>query len=85
MIKIETKYIIIELCNIRNLKLPGNRIRPSFEESPDNFPLLYDLSALRSKENEHQRKGYGGGGRHAFEDVSGQTTQMPQLWCYRTY
>ena len=41
----------------------------SFEESPYNFVLLYDLSTLRSKENEHQGKGYGGGGGHALEDV----------------
>ena len=67
--KLKQKYINIQHCNIRNLKLPWNRIWHSFEESPDNFVLLYDLSTPRSKENEHQGKGYGGGGGHAFEDV----------------
>ena len=83
--KLKPKYINIQLCDIRNFKLPGNKIWTSFEENPDNFTLLHDLSTLRSKENEHQGKGYGGGGGHASEDVPGQTAKMPQLWCYRTY
>ena len=52
---------------------------------PDNFALLNDPSTLRNKGNEHQGKGYGGGGGHASKDVPGQTAKMPQLWCYRTY
>ena len=66
--KLKQKYITIQLCNIRNLKLPGNKVWPSFEETPD-FVLLYDLSTLRSTENENQGKGYGWGGGHASEDV----------------
>ena len=67
--KLKQEYIIIHLCNIRNLKLTFNKIWPSFEESPENLALLYDLSTLRSKENEHQGKGYGWGGGHASENV----------------
>ena len=82
---LKPKYINIQPSDNRNFKLPGNKIWTSFEKKPDNFTLLHDLSTLRSKENEHQGKGYGGGGGHPSEDVPGQTAKMPQLWCYRTY
>ena len=67
------------------LSRQGINYDPVLKKDPDNFALLNDPSTLRSKENEHQGKGYEGGGGHASEDVPGQTAKMPQLWCYRTY
>ena len=51
------------------LSRQGINYDPVLKKDPDNFALLNDPSTLRSKENEHQGKGYGGGGGHAFEDV----------------